>query len=390
MARNRNRRRSRGNRKSQPFSQKELKKVSSNLDKQSWGSKLPSGTPSAYKKYERWCEHWQTPIDLLDGLVVHASAWSDRMKVHKMSQKPVVPDIGFYLDDYWVSGIVTSPGFTPSFLGPVTGDVIIYPWQDYAAPDNLDEIKRACEWMLSELGAGKFVDIGCIGGHGRTGSLVACLLVMQGMNPNEAITKVRREYCHKAVESIAQTRFIQQLAKETNPSFANLELTPIPAPLYNTKRWNRETSEWEIVTKEPDPKAMAGTGPQSTRTISSDDGSGIEWWPDDIAWDNVDGDERPRGMLHGHQVDDMVYDAQGYSEDEDDYRQWLELNARGIEANEHTVRQRVLDDYCALAPCIMPDECKPDDGDCFIARTHNREYDPITGTYWAETEGDAR
>ena len=423
MARQRRRRGNRGNRNSQQFSQKEQKKVADQsakavraLGKAAAATAGKVATQTTYKKYNRWCEHWQKEVDLLDGLIVHASAWSDRPSAWNKDKDPlptIVPDIGFYLDDYWADGqLVTSPGFAPPFLSPQErGAVIIYPWQDRAAPVDMDEVERACRWLLTELEAGKFVDIGCIGGHGRTGTLICCLLVIQGMNPNMAISQVRRDYCSQAVESIAQTRFIQMLAKVTNPALSDINMTPYPT--YDTPKKaggyaQKAQDYWKD--KEAGDSKDTATVRLSPSTDSSeynyDDGyhGGVEWWPNEVAWDKIDGVEDNRfgyeGGAYGREIDDIIDGYQGIDknladDDRADYDLWLKLNAEGIEKHEiekreHTARQAILDDYCALAPCIMPNECEPEEGDCFVARCHNREFNPQTKTYWAEEVGDAR
>lgn len=425
MTRQRRRRGNRGARGG--YSQKELKKVAQNLDQSGKAvrgrskatkatANISKGTAqSGYKKYTRWCEHWQKEVDLLDGLVVHASAWSDRPNAwggKDLDLLPTVtPDIGFYLDDYWADDrLVTSPGFAPPFLSPQPqGGTIIYPWMDLTAPNDMGEIERACLWLLAELEAGKFVDIGCIGGHGRTGTLISCLLVMQGMDPNMAISKIRQEYCSQAVESIAQTRFIQELAKATNPAMANIVPSPYPTSNNTGSGYAQKASDyWKD-------KDSGYTGPKDTAVVrpSTHSGSfddedgwrpdGVEWWPDEVAWDKTGFEEESRYSTgshdpydFSHQVDDIIDEYQGPDDDQADYDLWLKLNAEGIEQHEtekrleRTARQTILDDYCALAPCIMPDECEPDEGDCFVARCHNREFDPQTKTFWNMEEGDAR
>jgi protein-tyrosine phosphatase len=46
--------------------------------------------------------------------------------------------------------------------------------------------------VLARIEAGQTVAIACRGGLGRTGTAVACLLVMAGLAPNDAIALTRR------------------------------------------------------------------------------------------------------------------------------------------------------------------------------------------------------
>ncbi len=53
----------------------------------------------------------------------------------------------------------------------------------------------------------------CVGGHGRTGTAIACLMVAGGWERNNAIRWIRKNYCPAAIESKAQEDYI--LAVET-------------------------------------------------------------------------------------------------------------------------------------------------------------------------------
>ena len=54
----------------------------------------------------------------------------------------------------------------------------------------------------------------CVGGHGRTGAAIACLMVACGWQSGEAITWVRRNYCPCAIETTEQERYIRSIAGE--------------------------------------------------------------------------------------------------------------------------------------------------------------------------------
>lgn len=55
----------------------------------------------------------------------------------------------------------------------------------------------------------------CEGGHGRTGTAVATMLVVGcGMLPQDAISWVRREYCNRAIESKGQEMYIFRMYNE--------------------------------------------------------------------------------------------------------------------------------------------------------------------------------
>jgi hypothetical protein len=56
------------------------------------------------------------------------------------------------------------------------------------------------------------VDVGCLGSHGRTGTMLACICVMMGMRPGEAVRYVRANHCKEAIENAKQVDFVVQLA----------------------------------------------------------------------------------------------------------------------------------------------------------------------------------
>jgi protein-tyrosine phosphatase len=69
------------------------------------------------------------------------------------------------------------------------------------------------QYMLAQLKAGLVIDTGCAGAHGRTGTLLAMLLIeAEGLDPEAAIIAVRQRHCHKAIESDVQVRAIFNFA----------------------------------------------------------------------------------------------------------------------------------------------------------------------------------
>lgn len=58
---------------------------------------------------------------------------------------------------------------------------------------------------------GEQVEVGCIGGHGRTGTALAILAILTGHPAADAVAWVRANYCPKAVETVDQEAFITRL-----------------------------------------------------------------------------------------------------------------------------------------------------------------------------------
>jgi hypothetical protein len=55
-------------------------------------------------------------------------------------------------------------------------------------------------------------DAACEGGRGRTGTALACLAVLDGVPNVSAVAYVRQHYCHSAVETPWQRRFVVRFA----------------------------------------------------------------------------------------------------------------------------------------------------------------------------------
>lgn len=167
--------------------------------------------PIPGRRFSLWegpeCRHWREPVDLLGGVTVFASAWFDR----PVSQ-PVDadwPDIGFYLDGSWTQiAMLCSPGFRPRFARYRPSKLLVYPWPDLGVPREPARFRRALRWLLHQAAQGKRVEIGCVGGHGRTGTTLAALLILQGMSSKRAAARIRRTYCGEAIESKAQAEML--------------------------------------------------------------------------------------------------------------------------------------------------------------------------------------
>jgi hypothetical protein len=53
------------------------------------------------------------------------------------------------------------------------------------------------------------VEVGCGGGVGRTGTVLACMVVLAGLPPDQAIEWVRRHHHRRAVETPWQRRWVR-------------------------------------------------------------------------------------------------------------------------------------------------------------------------------------
>lgn len=70
-------------------------------------------------------------------------------------------------------------------------------------PDALDALTEAWRRAASER-----VEIACWRGRGRTGTALACIAILDGVPPDQAVPFVRREYHRRTVETPGQRRYV--------------------------------------------------------------------------------------------------------------------------------------------------------------------------------------
>ncbi|WP_371520159.1 protein-tyrosine phosphatase family protein [Kitasatospora sp. NBC_01300] len=84
-------------------------------------------------------------------------------------------------------------------------------WPDFRLPaDRADAADAFREvWRRS---ATERVELACAGGHGRTGTALACVAILDGVPAAEAVAYVREHYDRHAVETPWQRRFVERWA----------------------------------------------------------------------------------------------------------------------------------------------------------------------------------
>jgi hypothetical protein len=90
------------------------------------------------------------------------------------------------------------------------------PIPDMSVPEDDNEFISCLSYVLDKLEEGKVVHVGCIAGHGRTGTFLSALTQLTMRKQLEAdnisaIDYVRDNYCAKAVESFSQILYLNHL-----------------------------------------------------------------------------------------------------------------------------------------------------------------------------------
>jgi hypothetical protein len=164
------------------------------------------------------CTHALDPIQL-KGVVVYAS------KVRKHTTD-TTPDLGCYAYGGW------NPSSPALFI----------PWQDYGLPTcSYVSAAKSIKAAFTAAKDGEVVEVGCMGGHGRTGTILACMAVLADpeLTGPEAVKYIQRVHCNKAVETSSQEWFVRWFRAWANgETFTEME----------PKGWSYDSSKTSTTT----------------------------------------------------------------------------------------------------------------------------------------------
>jgi hypothetical protein len=97
-------------------------------------------------------------------------------------------------------------------------DVAWVEWPDMGVPAHDETAALAIESAFARARAGELVEVRCLGGVGRTGTMLACMAVLAGVPADAAVAWVRAAYRARAVERPAQAAWVQRFAERRVPS----------------------------------------------------------------------------------------------------------------------------------------------------------------------------
>lgn len=148
-------------------------------------------------------------VQFANRLFVSARGFSDP------SPDPL-PDLGVYLDGSW------SPKWPSTILE----------WPDFNCPVDSEEAARIIRESFRAAQGGCRVEVGCGAGIGRTGTVLACMAVLDGYPVSEVVAWVRDKYHGEAVEERGQCEWIGWFAEHVEavpPAWSSGPASP-PAP----------------------------------------------------------------------------------------------------------------------------------------------------------------
>jgi hypothetical protein len=122
-----------------------------------------------------------------DGTLVNAVALSERRE-HDPDR-----DYALYLDPAW----------SPTWKADVVA------WPDRGLPGHYQTAAQQIWCAFQRARGGEGVEVGCIGGLGRTGTVLACMAILVGVATGEAVQWVRSNYRVGAVETRDQEWWVQ-------------------------------------------------------------------------------------------------------------------------------------------------------------------------------------
>jgi atypical dual specificity phosphatase len=100
----------------------------------------------------------------------------------------------------------------PPFREPPAGMAVLHLPVVDMTPPTPEQIRRAVAFLDGAIRAGGRAAVHCVAGYGRTGTVLAAYLAARGLDPEEAIHRVR-ELRPGSIETAAQERAVHRFAE---------------------------------------------------------------------------------------------------------------------------------------------------------------------------------
>ena len=108
---------------------------------------------------------------------------------------------GLYLDEHWAP----------------TWPAALVAWPDFGLPEEPEVAARQIVDAFDRAERGELVEVGCLGGSGRTGTVLACMAILAAIAPGEAVEWVREAYRPEAVETAEQEAWVEWFGRWAEP-----------------------------------------------------------------------------------------------------------------------------------------------------------------------------
>jgi protein-tyrosine phosphatase len=83
-------------------------------------------------------------------------------------------------------------------------------WPDFLLPKDRRQAVRQIHALHDRAREGRAVEVACGGGVGRTGTVIACLAVLAGVDPADAVAWARAHYHRRAAETPWQRAWVRR------------------------------------------------------------------------------------------------------------------------------------------------------------------------------------
>ena len=173
------------------------------------------------------CSHVHDEVKIANGKIYASGSRATGDKIKDTGEFHIPKQVSIYLDGLsWkpITGIIVDKSNVD--LSPLARGLNYVNWPDMStipAP----KYTTLLHDTITLLNTGYIVEIGCIGAHGRTGTLIAGLIALtEGLDATASIKATRTRLCEHAIETRSQENMIYALCGEP--------LLPVPTYTYKS------------------------------------------------------------------------------------------------------------------------------------------------------------